>query len=166
MLSVFLDFSTQNSSVFWIMIAIWALIFIATLILEFETADLTSIWFCIASVVSLICALFSTKPLYQVIVFLAISVILILATRPLTKKMMKQEIIHTNTDRLVGMIATVTKDIIEDGIGEVKVDNGLWRAVSIDGINITIGEKVIINSLSGNKVVVSKINTNNDIEYI
>ena len=106
------------------------------------------------------------KPLYQVIIFLAVSVVLILATRPLTKKMMKQEIIHTNTDRLIGMIATVTKDIIEDGIGEVKVDNSLWRAVSIDGININVGEKVIVNSLSGNKVVVSKINTKNDIEYI
>lgn len=148
------------------MIAIWAVIFILTLIIELETADLTTIWFCVASLIALICSIFSMNPLYQVIVFVASSFVLILATRPLTKKMMNKEIIHTNTDKLIGMIALVTKQITDGEIGEVKVDNNLWRAISIDGTTIEENEKVIIKSLSGNKVIVSKIIKNNDIELL
>lgn len=148
------------------MIAIWAVIFILTLIIELETADLTTIWFCVASLIALICSIFSMNPFYQVIVFVASSFVLILATRPLTKKMMNKEIIHTNTDKLIGMIALVTKQITDGEIGEVKVDNNLWRAISIDGTTIEENEKVIIKSLSGNKVIVSKIIKNNDIELL
>lgn len=148
------------------MIAIWAVIFVLTLIIELETADLTTIWFCVASLITLICSIFSMTPLYQVIIFVASSFVLILATRPLTKKMMNKEIIHTNTDKLIGMIALVTKQITDGEIGEVKVDNNLWRAISIDGTTIEENEKVIIKSLSGNKVIVSKIEKNNDIELL
>lgn len=148
------------------MIAIWAVIFVVTLIIELETADLTTIWFCVSSLITLICSFFSLDILYQIIIFVALSFVLILATRPLTKKMMNKDIIHTNTDKLVGMIATVTKKIIDGEIGEVKVDNNLWRAISIDGISINENEKVIVNSLSGNKVVVSKIKSDNDIEIL
>ena len=80
--------------------------------------------------------------------------------------MMKTEIIHTNTDKLIGMVGTITKDIIEDSIGEVKVNNEFWRAICIEGDNIKTDEKVIITALSGNKVVVTKANKNNDIEII
>lgn len=148
------------------MIAIWAVIFVVTLIIELETADLTTIWFCVSSLITLICSFFSIDILYQIIIFVALSFVLILATRPLTKKMMNKDIIHTNTDKLVGMIATVTKKIVDGEIGEVKVDNNLWRAISIDGISINENEKVIVNSLSGNKVVVSKIKSDNDIEIL
>lgn len=148
------------------MIAIWAVIFVVTLIIELETADLTTIWFCVSSLITLICSFFSLDILYQIIIFVALSFVLILATRPLTKKMMNKDIIHTNTDKLVGMIATVTKKIVDGEIGEVKVDNNLWRAISIDGISINENEKVIVNSLSGNKVVVSKIKSDNDIEIL
>lgn len=148
------------------MIAIWAVIFVVTLIIELETADLTTIWFCVSSLITLICSFFSIDILYQIIIFVALSFILILSTRPLTKKMMNKDIIHTNTDKLVGMIATVTKKIVDGEIGEVKVDNNFWRAISIDGISINENEKVIVNSLSGNKVVVSKIKSDNDIEIL
>ena len=79
---------------------------------------------------------------------------------------MNKEIIHTNADRLVGMIAIVTKKIANNEIGEVKVENASWRAISIDGVDIEVGEKVIINSLSGNKVVVSSVNNTNDVEFL
>ncbi len=152
--------------IFYIMIAVWAIIFIVTLIIELETADLTTIWFCVSSLVTLICTLCGVKETYQLIIFVALSAILILATRPLTKKMMNKEIIHTNADRLVGMIAIVTKKIANNEIGEVKVENASWRAISIDGVDIEVGEKVIINSLSGNKVVVSSVNNTNDVEFL
>lgn len=150
----------------WSMIAIWGVIFVVTLIIELETSDLTTIWFCIASIVSLICAAFNIKPVIQVVVFIVGSIILIFVTRPLTKKMMNTEIIRTNADKVISMIGIVTKDIEVGEIGEVKVDNSTWRAVSNDNVFIAIGEKVVVNAVSGNKVVVSKINKDSNIEII
>lgn len=156
----------SNSFMFWAMIVLWSVIFITTLIIELETADLTCILFCLASLVSLVCAIFKMEAIFQVLVFAAVATLLILATKPITKKMMKTEIIHTNTDKLIGMVGTITKEIIDDSIGEVKVNNELWRAICIEGDNIKIDEKVIITALSGNKVIVTKANKNNDIEII
>lgn len=152
--------------IFYIMIALWAIIFVVTLIIELETADLTTIWFCVSSFITLICAIFGLHEIYQLIVFVVLSALLILATRPLTKKMMTKDIIHTNSDRLIGMITTVTKRISNEEIGEVKIENTPWRAVCLDGIDIEVGEKVIINSISGNKVVVSKVTNTNDVEFM
>ena len=55
---------------------------------------------------------------------------------------------------------TIIQEISDDEIGEVKVNNELWRAVSVDSSNINVGEKVSIVSFNGNKVVVSKIKNN------
>ena len=154
------------SSIEWTMIAIWAFVFIATLVIELETADLTTIWFCISSAITLILAAFSVKPLYQIIFFVLLSLILVLSTRPLTKNMMKKEIIPTNSDRLIGMVATVTQEITNGEIGEVKVKNELWRAFTNFNISFEIGEKVIIDAIEGNKLLISKLNDDNTIDIL
>ncbi len=145
----------------WTMLVIWGVIFVATLIIELATSDLTTIWFCISSAITLVCAALQAHPGLQVVIFVFLSIALVIATRPLTKKMMQTEIIHTNADKIIDMNGVVTVEIPEDGIGEIKVDNNLWRAISNDG-KIEAGEKVVIKSISGNKVVVSKIDTKND----
>ena len=57
--------------IFYIMIAVWAIIFIVTLIIELETADLTTIWFCVSSLVTLICTLCGVKETNQLIILVA-----------------------------------------------------------------------------------------------
>ena len=54
-------------------------------------------------------------------------------------------------------ILSVTKPILPNESGEVKVNSELWRAISFDSEVINEGDKVIINSFSGNKLLVSKI---------
>ena len=73
---------------------------------------------------------------------------------------MNKTLIRTNADKIITQIGVVTKEISDDEIGEVKVNNELWRAVSVDSSNINVGEKVSIVSFNGNKVVVSKIKNN------
>ena len=75
--------------------------------------------------------------------------------------MMNKETIHTNADKVLDMIGIVTKDINVGEIGEVRVNSELWRAVSLETEDLIVGEKVIINSFTGNKVLVSKANKNN-----
>ena len=54
----YLTIMKSTEPLYWIMLAIWIAIFIITLFIEINTADLTIIWFCIASLVSFCLALF------------------------------------------------------------------------------------------------------------
>lgn len=150
----------------WIMIGIWASVFIATLIIELNTADLTTIWFCVSSLITLVVSVFMVEYYIQIVVFIVSTLVLLIATRPLTKRMMNQEIIHTNADKVVNMIGVVTTLIPVNGIGEILVNNTSWRAVTLDSVDIQEGEQVTVNSISGNKVVVSKVNQPKNIEIL
>jgi membrane protein implicated in regulation of membrane protease activity len=154
------------SSIDWIMMATWVVIFIFTLIIELETMNLTTVWFCVSSVVTIICGVLFANPYVQVAIFVGLSIVLVLATRPLTKKMMQRDIIRTNTDRLIGMVAVVVKEIVPNEIGDVKVDNNLWRAINNDNLSFAVGEKVLIDAIVGIKLVVSKIDGNTNVEVL
>lgn len=125
----------------WFMVAAWGIIFVVTLIIELETADLVTIWFSLSALITLICGVIFLKPLYQILLFLVLSVVLILATKPLAKKRMRGTYVRTNTDRFIGMVAVVTKEILPNEIGEVKIDNQLWRAVNNEGLAFQPGER-------------------------
>ncbi len=166
MVSGSLEFLQSNESLYWIMFSIWLGIFIITLFMEINTADLTIIWFCIASLVAFILALFGIPYVIQIVVFIILSFILLLATKPLTKNMMNKTLIRTNADRIISTIGIVTKTINPDDIGEVKVGSEYWRAISADNTLINEDEKVVIISFSGNKVVVSKLNREQNLNII
>lgn len=150
----------------WLMVCSWAFIFIVTLVIELETSNLTTIWFCVGSVVALVFGAIFGLPFVQIVVFLVVSLVLILVTRPLTKKMMQKDIIKTNADRLVGMIAVVTKEIEVGEVGEVKVENSQWRAVNNENLAFAVGEKVSVDAILGNKLVVSKISGPTNVEIV
>ena len=148
----------------WILI--WAFIIIATIIVELATDALLTIWFTLGAVVALIVLAFGGCEWVQLISFVGSSAIFLVATRPLTKKMMRRSIIKTNADRLVGTIAIVTKGFNAGEIGEVKVDGVYWRAVNLDGVSFQEGEKVMIDAITGTKLVVSKLEDENKIEIL
>lgn len=143
----------------WVYAIIWGAIFLTCIIIEINTTDLTCIWFCISSLVSLFLAIFKANIYVQLIVFALLTIILIIATRPLVKKLAQRETIHTNADKVLDMVGIVTKVIPAGEIGEVKVNSELWRAISIETEDIEIGEKVIIKSITGNKLLVAKANS-------
>ena len=161
-----LSFIETNEPLYWVMLGIWISVFIITLFIELNTADLTIIWFCIASLVSFILALFGISYVIQIVVFVVVSFVLLIATRPLTKNMMNKTLIRTNADRIISSIGIVTKTINPGEIGEVKVGSEYWRAVSADNTQIEEEEKITVISFSGNKVVVSKVNREQNINII
>lgn len=146
-----------------IMLILWVVLIVITIIIELETADLITIWFTLGAIVALIASAFGASPIIQVAIFIGVSLILIVLTRPLTKRMMKTEIVRTNADKVIGMQAVVTKTINPDEIGEVKVDNQLWRAVSLDSQVINVGDRVTINAITGIRLIVSKIDNEEKI---
>ncbi len=141
----------------WPMIILWIVLIAVTIVVELATADLVTIWFTVGAIGALIAAVFQASELAQFIVFIVVSIILLFATRPLTKRMMEKGAVRTNADRVIGMIGIVTKEVTPNEVGEVKVENDLWRAINYQNQSFVVGEKVSIDAISGTKLVISKI---------
>ena len=80
---------------------IWLAIFVITIIVEAATQDLVSIWFSLGSLVALAISGFSAWWV-EVIVFLVVSVIALILTRPIMKRLMQRNERKTNTDDFIG----------------------------------------------------------------
>ena len=140
-----------------IMIIIWFAIIIVAALIEMNTMDLTSIWFSVGALVAFILSLTKIGVPAQVIAFLVVSIILIIAVRPVAKNYFKTNTISTNADRLVGKVATCTKPIGIGERGEVKIDGKYWLAVTSGDRDIEIDEKVEVLAIEGVKLIVDKI---------
>ncbi|MDR2830739.1 MAG: NfeD family protein [Methanobrevibacter sp.] len=94
-------------------------------------------------------------PATQLIIFVITTIICILLSRPLAKKLTKESPSKkSNADRLIGEEAIVIKKIVPDEMGTVKILGDTWRAISNE--KIAIGEKVTVEKIDGVKLVVKK----------
>ncbi|HOI46778.1 MAG TPA: NfeD family protein [Bacilli bacterium] len=146
-----------------LMIVIWSLVLIATIVIEFETADMVTIWFSVGAIGALIAAALDQNVVMQIGIFIAVSLVLIVLTRPMTKRFMDKTVIKTNADRFVGMIGTITVDVPVGGRGEVLVDNSKWIAFSSSEEIIPVGTKVVVQDIVGIKLLVSKVDQDEKI---
>lgn len=140
-----------------IMIIIWFVIIIVAALIEMNTMDLTSIWFSVGALVAFVLSLTKVNVPIQVIAFLVVSVILVVAVRPVAKNYFKSNTISTNADRLVGKVATCTKQVCVGERGEVKIDGKYWLAITSGDQDIEIDEKVEVLAIEGVKLIVDKI---------
>lgn len=131
----------------------WLMIFIVLLLLEICTVNLVSIWFALGAVASFFVAMFTDNIFIQMGVFIVVSILTLLVTKPFIKKV-KSKKVSTNLDRVIGMDAKVTEDISKFQIGEVKVDGKRWSAKSNQ--TISKGEVVEVEKIDGVKLIVKK----------
>lgn len=133
----------------------WAAAILIFGIAEAVTVQLVSIWFLVGAIAALIAALCGATPVIQIIIFIAVSVLALVITRPLVKKFVSSKKQSTNYDRVIGQIGIVNEDI--DNInakGQVKADGKIWTARSIDNSIIPAGSEVIIDRIDGVKLIV------------
>ncbi len=140
------------------MIWIWLAVVLISLTYEFFSPSLTSIWFAIGGLVSLVLAAFKVNILVQVIVFIIVSLIFLISLRKIALKWLyskKQE--KTNTDALIGGSYTLKGDINENQNGTIKINGVEWSCVAKDNqAQIKDGTKVTIIEIKGNKLVVEE----------
>ena len=137
----------------------WIVIAVVAAIIEGCTTQLVSLWFAIAAVVTAIVSVFTGNLLIQLAVFVVISTICIIATRPLAKKLRSSTgDIPTNCDRYLGKIADVIVDINNiEAVGQVKVEGSVWSARSSTGEPLPVGTKVIVNKIEGVRMIVTPV---------
>lgn len=133
----------------------WVIIIVILAIIEFATINLTTIWFILSGIVALIMSFFTDNLYLEFSVFVILGIILFFTTRPLLVKWLKVTPSKTNLDRVIGMTGKVTKEIVPNEIGEVKVDGKTWSAISKE--TIKNGELVEIIKIDGVKLLVTKV---------
>ena len=128
-------------------------------VIEIITMGLTTIWFAGGALVGAVMAAFSLPLWSQIIAFVIVSVILLILTRPWALKYLNSRTVRTNADSLIGQTALVTQDIDNlNAKGQVKVEGQIRTARSIsDDVQLHEGQKVMIESISGVKVIVKPI---------
>ena len=139
------------------MVFVWIAVTVAFIIVEAMTTQLLTIWFAAGSAAAIVASLLNASTLVQCIVFVAVSLIALIATRPLVKKLTKQKFSPTNADRFIGESAVVTEKI--DNIaqtGLVKLQGTVWTARSADGEAISEGVTVTVQKIEGVKLIVEK----------
>ena len=142
-----------------VMIYVWIALTVVFVIAEAATAQLTTVWFALGSVVALILAACGVESLtVQIIVFIAVSAITLIATRPLVKKMLKKKVVATNADRNIGETGITLSEINNlEATGEVKVKGVVWTARSENGDVIPEGSKVRVKKIEGVKLIVDSV---------
>lgn len=147
-----MNFILQNMPWFWLGMAI-----IFTLI-EVFTAGLTTIWFAIGSIPMIFLSFLPIPFLYQVLIMLVISIVLLIFTRPFFVKKLNANKEKTNVDALIGKTALVTKKITKFEKGEVKIDGKIWTAKSVSDEDLEEGTECLLQSIEGVTAIVSKNN--------
>ena len=129
----------------------WLILFVILLVIEIFTMGLTTIWFAGGALVA-----FVTGTVVQVIVFIVVSLVLLIATRPIAVKFFNQERQKTNAESLIGQQALVLEDIDTlQSKGRVEVNGQEWSAKTddLDG-KIAKNTVVVIEGIQGVKLIV------------
>ena len=136
----------------------WLIALIVLLAVEIATMGLTTIWFAGGALVALIAALLSANIVVKVILFVAVSLILLIFTRPVAVKYLNNNAVKTNAEGLIGRTAKVIYTIDNvNSTGYASVDGQEWTARSEDNsVVIPEGTLVTIVRIEGVKLIVKK----------
>ena len=135
---------------------VWLGVLAVSLIVEFLTMELVSVWISVGSLISLILAMCKVGYEIQIIVCVVVSVVCILLLRKVALKLLNKDKQKTNIDSVVGMQVKLLSDITEDKMGTVKVNDIVWNAKSETNEEIQKDNFVEIVRIEGNKFIVRR----------
>lgn len=143
------------SIMFWV----WLAVIVVTAIVEIITTDLVSIWFTFGAIIPFILATADVVGFeWQILIFVAISSILILSLRNITKKiLLKNSNYKSNIDSIIGKQCRMLSKTDFETLGCVKINDVEWSAISFDGKEIEKNDIVEVVKVDGNKLIVKKV---------
>ena len=144
------------SEIMTMMMIIWLVVLIIAIVVEVLTMGLTTIWFAGGALIAIIATLIHAPVAVQVILFFAVSLLLLLFNRPVAVRYFNRDRVRTNVESLVGRQAIVVSEIDNlQGIGQVTVSGQQWSARSFhDKVTIPVGAVVNVMSIHGVKLIV------------
>lgn len=136
----------------------WIIIFIVLLVIEIATLGLTTIWFAAGSLVAFLAGMLGFGITVQIVLFLAVSLVLLVLTRPVALKYFNNRRQKTNVESMIGRQGVVleTIDTIKSQ-GLAEVDGETWSAKTDapEGV-IPAGTIVTVEGIQGVKLIVKE----------
>lgn len=137
----------------------WLALMIVLIIIEFATVGLFTIWFAAGALAAEIVSLFKGPLWLQIVLFIIVSVVMLIYTRPFAMKYINKNRTKTNVDSMVGRQGIVTKPIDNiRGEGQVVVQGMEWTARSEkDDMIFDLDDIVEVRAVSGVKLIVAPV---------
>lgn len=136
----------------------WLAVMVIMIVIEIITLGLTTIWLAGGALVAFILAMLNVPFIAQVIVFLIVSLVLIIFTRPVAVKYFNKDRVKTNVESMIGRQAIVVSEVDNlQSIGRVTVGGQEWSArTEKEGVILPVGTVVIVKAVSGVKLIVEE----------
>lgn len=136
---------------------IWLVVLAILLVIEFLTLGLTTVWFAGGALVAFLVSLAGGPLWLQLLLFIAVSVVLLLFTRPLAVKYLNKDVQKTNVNSIPGQkgIVTATIDNLK-AEGQVTIQGMEWTARAKNGNTIEKGKVVRVTAVEGVKLIVEE----------
>jgi membrane protein implicated in regulation of membrane protease activity len=137
---------------------LWVIILVGTLIVEVVTfGNLISVWFSIGALAAYFAFLVGLGFPIQLTVFVVVSILSLLAVRPLAANYFRGNIVATNADRIIGQHTTLVKAVKSNEWGEVNVYGTVWSVAELNNRPLDIGTVVEVVAIEGAKLIVKKV---------
>lgn len=134
----------------------WLALLILLVLIELATMGLTTIWFAGGALAAFLAGVLGFGLAVQIVVFLVVSVLLLVLTRPIAVKYFNKERQKTNAESLIGQQGLVVEDIDTihaKGVVEVKGQEWSAKTDEPDG-KIAKNTVVIIDGIQGVHLIV------------
>jgi len=134
----------------------WLIALVVFLVIEGVTVTLVCIWFAGGALIGLLAAELHAPIWLQVLLFLLVSIILLVYTRPIAMKYFNKNREKTNVSGVIGKQAIVVDEIDNlQGLGKVTVGGQEWTARSmVEDQIIPVGTVVVVEEVKGVKLMV------------
>ena len=138
---------------------IWLGLVAVLLVIEALTVGLTTIWFAGGALAAAIAAWAGAGQIVQWILFIVVSLVLLIFTRPVAVRYMNKDVEKTNVERLMGQKAVVIQEIDNlNQTGLIRVGDVEWMArTKSDDVQIPEKAVVVIKEVQGVKLIVEEV---------
>ena len=137
----------------------WLIAFVVLVCIEAATMALTTVWFAGGAVAAFFMSKAGFSVNAQLTVFVVVSFVLLIFTRPWAIKHVNRHTEKTNVDSLVGKQAVITKEVNNfHGTGSAIIGGQEWTARAEENEEIyPVDTKVEIRAIQGVKLIVRKV---------
>jgi len=138
---------------------IWLGLVAVLLVIEALTVGLTTIWFAGGALAAAIAAWAGVGQIVQWILFIVVSLVLLIFTRPVAVRYMNRGVEKTNVERLIGQKAIVIQKVDNlSQTGQVRVGDVEWMArTRSDHVQSPEKAVAVIKEVQGVKLIVEEV---------
>lgn len=140
------------------MVFIWLVLLIVFMAIEVATVGLTAIWMVGGSLAAMFAELAGLNIWWQIGVFIVVSFLLLIFTRPFAVKYINSNHEKTNYEGIIGKVIRITETVNNYEMTGTTVLNGIEWTVRTeeDGQILNPGDLAKVVDISGVKLIVKK----------